>query len=171
MRYSTKSHALEQITLTSGNCQKGHVCKEKSTVFAKTRCGRGGLPEHGVSLPLDYVTSFLTSWLVSKVTVPQHGRIVVNLDGRGRSQMRKRSHSEHSEGEGNDLFCVMSGTTVTWQATARNSGFVIDLGTSSGLIRPALSPAAARSQFPRWQRHRDASDTTSAPAIQWRTTE
>ena len=33
--------------------------------------------------------------------------------------------------KGNDLFCVKTGTTVTWQSTAKNTGFMIDPGASS----------------------------------------
>lgn len=31
----------------------------------------------------------------------------------------------------NDLFCVKTGTTVKWQSTAKDTGFLIDLGESS----------------------------------------
>jgi plastocyanin len=33
--------------------------------------------------------------------------------------------------KGNVLFCVNVGTTVTWQSTAKNVGFVVDLGPAS----------------------------------------
>jgi hypothetical protein len=33
--------------------------------------------------------------------------------------------------KGNSLFCVKTGTTVTWKSSAKNTGFLIDLGTSS----------------------------------------
>jgi hypothetical protein len=38
--------------------------------------------------------------------------------------------------KGNDLFCVKVGTTVTWQSTAKNTGFLIDPGTSSPFDPP-----------------------------------
>ena len=33
--------------------------------------------------------------------------------------------------KGDGIFCVKAGTTVTWQSTAKNTGFLIDFGTSS----------------------------------------
>ena len=36
----------------------------------------------------------------------------------------------------NDLFCVKTGTTVKWQSTAKNTGFLIDLGDSSPFDPP-----------------------------------
>ena len=36
----------------------------------------------------------------------------------------------------NDLFCVKTGTTVTWHSTTRNTGFLIDLGQSSPFDPP-----------------------------------
>lgn len=36
-----------------------------------------------------------------------------------------------SGAKGNGLFCVKTGTTVTWQSTAKNTGFLIDFGASS----------------------------------------
>ena len=33
--------------------------------------------------------------------------------------------------KGNDLFCVKVGTTVTWQSTNKNTGFLVDPGKSS----------------------------------------
>jgi hypothetical protein len=38
--------------------------------------------------------------------------------------------------KGNDLFCVKTGTTVVWQATDKNTGFLVDPGKSS-LFDPA----------------------------------
>ena len=37
-------------------------------------------------------------------------------------------HPQHSRRKGNDLFCVKTGTTVTWQSTAKNTGFLVDPG-------------------------------------------
>jgi hypothetical protein len=36
-----------------------------------------------------------------------------------------------SKAKGNALFCVKVGTTVTWQSTSKNTGFVVDFGSSS----------------------------------------
>jgi hypothetical protein len=38
--------------------------------------------------------------------------------------------------KGNDLFCVQVGTTVTWQATNKNTGFLVDPGQSSPFDPP-----------------------------------
>jgi hypothetical protein len=38
--------------------------------------------------------------------------------------------------KGNDLFCVKTGTTVTWQSTSKDTGFLIDFGASSPFDPP-----------------------------------
>jgi len=38
--------------------------------------------------------------------------------------------------KGNDLFCVKTGTTVTWQSTSKGTGFLIDPGASSPFDPP-----------------------------------
>ena len=38
--------------------------------------------------------------------------------------------------KGNDLFCVKTGTTVTWQSTTKNTGFLVDPGQSSPFDPP-----------------------------------
>jgi hypothetical protein len=38
--------------------------------------------------------------------------------------------------KGNDLFCVQTGTTVVWQATDKNTGFLVDPGKSSPFDPP-----------------------------------
>ncbi len=38
--------------------------------------------------------------------------------------------------KGNSLFCLKPGTTVTWQSTSKNTGFVIDFGPSSPFEPP-----------------------------------
>jgi len=40
--------------------------------------------------------------------------------------------------KGNDLFCVKAGTTVTWQSTSKNTGFLIDPGASSPFDPPGV---------------------------------
>jgi len=45
----------------------------------------------------------------------------------------------------NALFCVQSGTTVTWKSSAKNTGFVVDFGPSSPFDPPeAIIGGAAR---------------------------
>jgi hypothetical protein len=38
--------------------------------------------------------------------------------------------------KGNALFCVKAGTTVTWQSSSKNTGFVIDFGPTSPFDPP-----------------------------------
>jgi hypothetical protein len=38
--------------------------------------------------------------------------------------------------KGNDLFCVQAGTTVVWQATDKNTGFLVDPGKTSPFDPP-----------------------------------
>jgi len=38
--------------------------------------------------------------------------------------------------KGNSLFCVKSGTTVTWMSKSKNTGFLIDFGSSSPFDPP-----------------------------------
>lgn len=38
--------------------------------------------------------------------------------------------------KGNSLFCVKTGTTVTWQSTAKNTGFLVDFGPTSPFDPP-----------------------------------
>jgi hypothetical protein len=38
--------------------------------------------------------------------------------------------------KGNEIFCVKTGTTVTWRTTAKNTGFIIDLMDSSPFDPP-----------------------------------
>jgi plastocyanin len=40
-------------------------------------------------------------------------------------------HPSISNAEDNALFCVTAGTTVTWESTGKNIGFVVDPGTTS----------------------------------------
>jgi len=40
--------------------------------------------------------------------------------------------------KGNDLFCVKTGTTVTWQATDKNTGFLVDPGKTSPFDPPGV---------------------------------
>jgi plastocyanin len=36
-----------------------------------------------------------------------------------------------TKAKGNSTFCVKTGTTVTWQSTSKNTGFVMDFGNSA----------------------------------------
>src|SRR6516165_2668127 len=38
--------------------------------------------------------------------------------------------------KGNSLFCVKTGTTVTWMSSSKNTGFLIDFGASSPFDPP-----------------------------------
>lgn len=38
--------------------------------------------------------------------------------------------------KGNALFCVKSGTSITWQSTSKNTGFVVDFGPDSPFDSP-----------------------------------
>jgi hypothetical protein len=71
MRYTTTVSRIGANHLNLGNCQKGQCLQGLDVPL-------GGLPITWGQPALDYVTSLLASWLLSKVTVPQHGRIVVN---------------------------------------------------------------------------------------------
>ena len=41
-----------------------------------------------------------------------------------------------SGAKGNSLFCVKTGTTVTWMSSVKNTGFLIDFGSSSPFDPP-----------------------------------
>ncbi len=36
-----------------------------------------------------------------------------------------------ADAKGNSTFCVKAGTTIVWESTQKNTGFVVDFGTSS----------------------------------------
>jgi hypothetical protein len=36
-----------------------------------------------------------------------------------------------TDGKGNSTFCVKTGTTIIWKSTQKNTGFVVDFGSSS----------------------------------------
>jgi hypothetical protein len=40
--------------------------------------------------------------------------------------------------KGNDLFCVKTGTTVTWQSDSKGTGFLVDPGKSSPFSPPGV---------------------------------
>jgi hypothetical protein len=50
--------------------------------------------------------------------------------------------------KGNELFCVKAGTTVTWQSTAKNTGFLIDLGDSSPFDPPGIITGGSEKSVP-----------------------
>jgi hypothetical protein len=45
--------------------------------------------------------------------------------------------------KGNDLFCVKTGTTVTWMSSSKNIGFLIDFGNSSPFDPPGTVQGGA----------------------------
>jgi hypothetical protein len=48
--------------------------------------------------------------------------------------------------KGNQLFCIKAGTTVTWQAPDKNTGFLIDFGPNSPFDPPdAITGGSAKS--------------------------
>jgi hypothetical protein len=48
--------------------------------------------------------------------------------------------------KGNQLFCIKAGTTVTWQAPSKNTGFFIDFGPNSPFDPPdAITGGSAKS--------------------------
>ena len=50
--------------------------------------------------------------------------------------------------KGNDVFCVKTGTTVRWQSTAKNTGFLIDLGESSPFEPPGIIAGGSEKSVP-----------------------
>src|SRR5271169_5958613 len=50
--------------------------------------------------------------------------------------------------KGNDLFCVKTGTTVTWQSTAKNTGFLIDFAASSPFDPPGTITGGTEKSVP-----------------------
>jgi len=56
--------------------------------------------------------------------------------------------------KGNQLFCIKAGTTVTWQSTSKNTGFLIDFGPNSpfdppdAIVGGSAKPAAVVAKTP-----------------------
>jgi hypothetical protein len=50
--------------------------------------------------------------------------------------------------KGNDLFCVKTGTTVTWQSSTKDTGFLIDLGASSAFDPPGTITGGSEKSVP-----------------------
>ena len=50
--------------------------------------------------------------------------------------------------KGNELFCVKTGTTVAWQSTAKNTGFLIDPGASSPFDPPGMITGGSEKSVP-----------------------
>ena len=48
----------------------------------------------------------------------------------------------------NELFCVKTGTTVTWLSTAKHTGFLIDLGDSSPFDPPGTITGGSEKSVP-----------------------
>jgi len=50
--------------------------------------------------------------------------------------------------KGDGIFCVKAGTTVTWQSTAKNTGFLIDFGASSPFDSPGAITGGTEKSVP-----------------------
>jgi hypothetical protein len=50
--------------------------------------------------------------------------------------------------KGDGFFCVKAGTTVTWQSTAKNTGFLIDFGGSSPFDPPGTITGGTEKSVP-----------------------
>ncbi len=50
--------------------------------------------------------------------------------------------------KGNGIFCVKAGTTVTWQSTAKDTGFLIDFGTPSPFDPPGTITGGTTKSVP-----------------------
>jgi len=50
--------------------------------------------------------------------------------------------------KGDGVFCVKAGTTVTWQSTAKNTGFLIDFGASSPFDSPGAITGGTEKSVP-----------------------
>ena len=50
--------------------------------------------------------------------------------------------------KGDGIFCVKAGTTVTWQSTAKNTGFLIDFGGASPFDSPGTITGGTEKSVP-----------------------
>ena len=50
--------------------------------------------------------------------------------------------------KGDGVFCVKAGTTVTWQSTAKNTGFLIDFGATSPFDPPGTITGGTEKSVP-----------------------
>ena len=50
--------------------------------------------------------------------------------------------------KGDGIFCVKAGTTVTWQSTAKNTGFLIDFGSTSPFDSPGTITGGTEKSVP-----------------------
>jgi len=50
--------------------------------------------------------------------------------------------------KGDGVFCVKAGTTVTWQSTAKNTGFLIDFGSTSPFDSPGTITGGTEKSVP-----------------------
>ena len=50
--------------------------------------------------------------------------------------------------KGDGIFCVKAGTTITWQSTAKNTGFLIDFGASSPFDSPGTITGGTEKSVP-----------------------
>lgn len=119
-------------------------------MFARTRCAPRRIARTWGQPALDYVTSFLASWLLSKVTVPQHCRIVVNWTDAeviNAQEITLRAFRRRRE----MISSASSGTTVTWQSTAGEPGVSAGEGgvqrIAAGTFHPPKTRPADASVF------------------------
>jgi len=61
---------------------------------------------------------------------------VVNIKRSGSTSASATSMPAIPNAKGNAPFCVKVGTTVTWQSSSKNTGFVLDFGPSSPFETP-----------------------------------
>ena len=67
--------------------------------------------------------------------------------------VKRTSHSSSATpnvpgAKGNGIFCVKAGSTVTWQSTAKNTGFLIDFGGSSPFDPPGTITGGTEKSVP-----------------------
>jgi len=67
--------------------------------------------------------------------------------------VKRTSHSSSATpnipgAKGDGFFCVKTGATVTWQSTAKNTGFLIDFGASSPFDPPGAITGGTEKSVP-----------------------
>jgi hypothetical protein len=67
-------------------------------------------------------------------TCPASGPCTVDIKRQGMNSAT--ATPGFPKAKGNSVFCLKPGTTVTWQSSAKNTGFVIDFGPSSPFEPP-----------------------------------
>jgi hypothetical protein len=67
--------------------------------------------------------------------------------------VKRTSHSSSATpniagAKGDGVFCVKAGSTVTWQSTAKNTGFLVDFGSSSPFDPPGTITGGTEKSVP-----------------------